>query len=216
MEEPLVKIRRLLAGVLAASALATILAVPAAAAEPPSVVDVLAADGQEFDSKWSDYDIVERAALTVLDAKPGSPVALLADNTATLTVFAPTDRAFRKLVHDLTGTRPATEARTFNKLVKAVTDLVGPAKAIDTIEAILLYHVVPANVPSSVALGLDRTKVTTASGETFRIRVDTSVRLVDQDRNDRNAQLILDRLDIPAGTSVIHTINRVLRPIDLP
>jgi len=210
------KLRRVIAGMLAASALAAVVAVPVSAAEPPSVVDVLAADGQQFDSKWGDYDIVERAALTVLAAKPSSAVGALADNTATLTVFAPTDRAFRKLVHDVTGKRPATEARTFNKLVKAVESLVGPKNTIDTIEAILLYHVVPGNVPSSVALGLDGTKVATASGATFKVIVDTSVRLADKDRNARNAQLILDRLDIPAGNSVIHTINRVLRPIDLP
>ncbi len=207
--------RKTIAVVLAASALAAAVAAPVAAADP-SVVDVLAADGQKFDTMWSDYDIVERAALTVLAAKPSSAVGALADPTATLTVFAPTDRAFRKLVHDLTGVRPATEARTFNKLVKAVEGLVGPRNTIDTIEAILLYHVVPGNVPSSAALGLDGAKVATASGVKFTVRVDTSVRLADKDRNARNARLVLDRLDIGAGLSVIHTINRVLRPIDLP
>jgi uncharacterized surface protein with fasciclin (FAS1) repeats len=210
------KLRRLMAGLLAASALAAVGAVPVSAADPETVVDVLAADGQAFDSKWSDYDIVERAALAVLAAKPSSAVGALADPSATLTVFAPTDRAFRQLVTDLTGNRPATEARTFNQLVKAVTGLVGPQNTIDTIEAILLYHVLPANVPSSVALGLDGTRVTTASGVSFRVIVDTSVRLADQDRNAPNAQLLLGRLDIGAGNSVIHTVNRVLRPINLP
>jgi uncharacterized surface protein with fasciclin (FAS1) repeats len=210
------KLRRLMAGLLAASALAAVGAVPVSAADPEAVVDVLAADGQAFDSKWSDYDIVERAALAVLAAKPSSAVGALADPAATLTVFAPTDRAFRQLVTDLTGNRPATEARTFNQLVKAVTGLVGPQNTIDTIEAILLYHVLPANVPSSVALGLDGTRVTTASGVSFRVIVDTSVRLADQDRNAPNAQLLLGRLDIGAGNSVIHTVNRVLRPINLP
>jgi uncharacterized surface protein with fasciclin (FAS1) repeats len=210
------KLRRLMAGLLAASALAAVGAVPVSAADPETVVDVLAADGQAFDSKWSDYDIVERAALAVLAAKPSSAVGALADPSATLTVFAPTDRAFRQLVTDLTGNRPATESRTFNQLVKAVTGLVGPQNTIDTIEAILLYHVLPANVPSSVALGLDGTRVTTASGVSFRVIVDTSVRLADQDRNAPNAQLLLGRLDIGAGNSVIHTVNRVLRPINLP
>lgn len=210
------KLRRVIAGMLAASALAAAVAVPAAAAEPPSVVDVLAADGQAFDTNWGDYDIVERAALTVLAAKPTSAVGALADPTATLTVFAPTDRAFRKLVHDLTGVRPAGETGTFNKLVKAVEGLVGKKNTIATIEAILLYHVVPGNVPSSVALTLDGTRVATASGATFKVIVDTSVRLVDKDRDALDAQLVLNRLDIPAGNSVIHTVNRVLRPINLP
>jgi uncharacterized surface protein with fasciclin (FAS1) repeats len=210
------KLRRWMAGLLAASALATVAAVPVSAADPATVVDVLGADGQAFDSKWSDYDIVERAALAVLAAKPSSAVGALADPAAELTVFAPTDRAFRQLVNDLTGNRPATEARTFNQLVKAVSRLVGPQNTIDTIEAILLYHVVPGNVPSSVALTLDGTKVITASGVPFRVVVDTSVRLADQDRNAPNAELLLGRLDIDAGNSVIHTVNRVLRPINLP
>lgn len=208
-------VRLTIAGVLAATFLVTVAALPVAATQP-SVVDVLAADGQEFDHNWNDYDILERAVITVLDAKPGSDVAALADSSATLTVFAPTDRAFRNLVYSLTGSRPGSEAKTFNRLVKAVTSLVGPAKTIDTIEAILLYHVVPGNVPSSTALGLDGAKVTTASGVKFRVRVNTSVRLIDKDRNAPNARLILDRLDIPAGNSVIHTINQVLRPINLP
>ena len=58
--------------------------------------------------------------------------------------------------------------------------------------------------------------VTTAGGGTFKVVVDTSVRLIDKDPDAANAHLILDRLDIPAGNSVIHTINRVLRPINLP
>ena len=208
--------RRTITSLLAAAVLATIAAVPAAAAEPPSVADVLAADGQSFDSNWSDYDIVERAALTVLGAKPGSAVAALTDPTASLTVFAPTDRAFRKLVYSLTGVRYDSEARTFNKLVKAVTGLVGPAKTIDTIEAILLYHVVPGKVMSSAVPGLDGQNVTTASGKTFKVIVDTEIKLRDKDPDARNARLILDRLDIDAGNSVIHTIDRVLRPFNLP
>jgi uncharacterized surface protein with fasciclin (FAS1) repeats len=207
--------RRTITGLLAAAVLATVVAVPASAAEP-SVVDILAADGQDFDSNWSDYDIVERAVLTVLDAKPASAVSALADPIAALTVFAPTDRAFRKLVADLTGSRPATEAKAFNKLVKAISGLVGSSNVIDTVEAVLLYHVVPGEVPSSTALGLDGAVVTTAGGGTFRVIVDTSVRLRDQDPSAANAQLVLDRLDIDAGKSVIHTINRVLRPINLP
>lgn len=210
------RIRRAITGLLAAGALAAVVAAPAAAAEPPSVVDVLAADGQTFDHNWSDYDIVERAALTVLAAKPGSAVAALADPNASLTVFAPTDRAFRNLVHSLTGERYDTEKKTFNKLVKAVTGLVGQSKTIDTIEAVLLYHVVAGNVPSSAVPGLDGQNVTTVGGGTFKVIVDTSVTLRDKDHDAANARLVLDRLDIPAGNSVIHTINRVLRPINLP
>ena len=71
---------------------------------------------------------------TVLAAKPTSPVAVLADGSTRLTAFLPTDRAFRRLVRDLTGTAPATERAVF-----AATATLG----VDTIEQVLLYHVVP-------------------------------------------------------------------------
>jgi uncharacterized surface protein with fasciclin (FAS1) repeats len=209
-------IRRTITALLGAAALATVAVSSAAAAEPPSVADVLAADGQAFDGNWADFDILERAALTVLDAKPGSPVAALADPAASLTVFAPTDRAFRKLTFDLTGKRYDTEGKTFRKLVGAVSELTGTSKTIDTIEAVLLYHVVPGKVASSAVPALDGQNVATALGPSFQVIVDTSVRLRDKDPNAANARLVLDRLDIDAGNSVIHTIDRVLRPIDLP
>jgi uncharacterized surface protein with fasciclin (FAS1) repeats len=211
------RISRTFTSLLAAAVLATVAAVPAAAAEPPSVADVLAADGQSFDGTWGDFDIVERAALTVIGAKPGSPVAALADPGAALTVFAPTDRAFRNLVYTLTGNRYDSEARVFNKLVSAVTGLVGPDATIDTIEAVLLYHVVPGAIMSSAVPGLDGASVTSVGGQSFKIVVrDSTIRLRDKDGDARNPRLILSKLDIPAGNSVIHAIDRVLRPIDLP
>jgi uncharacterized surface protein with fasciclin (FAS1) repeats len=41
------------------------------------------------------------------------------------------------------------------------------------------------------------------------------VSLVDQDPNDRNAQLVPTMLDIQTGNGVVHVINRVLRPVNL-
>jgi uncharacterized surface protein with fasciclin (FAS1) repeats len=209
--------RRTITSLLAAAVVATVMAVPVAAAEPPSVADVLAADGTSFDNDWNDFDILERAVLTVIGAKPGSPVAALADPKASLTVFAPTDQAFRRLVDSLTGNWYGSEAKVFNELVESVSDLVGPGATIDTIEAVLLYHVVPGKVMSSAVPGLDGVAVTTVGGGTFTIAVkDDKIKLRDNDTDASNPRLILDMLDIPAGNSVIHAINRVLRPIDLP
>src|SRR5215218_9362285 len=62
-----------------------------------SLAEVLGADGRKFDQKWGDFDIVEAAAFAVLDAKPKSPVGLLAAGSERLTAFVPTDKAFRAL-----------------------------------------------------------------------------------------------------------------------
>ena len=112
------------------------------------------------------------------------------------TVFAPTDAAFAAL--------PEGTLESLLADIPALTD-------------ILLYHVVPGKVMSSAVPGLDGVAVTTVGGGTFTIAVkDDKIKLRDNDTDASNPRLILDMLDIPAGNSVIHAINRVLRPIDLP
>ena len=106
--------KRFLASVVAVAAVgATVVAAPASASSPPtgerSLATVLAADGNRFDRNWNDFDILDKAVTTVLTAKPDSPVKVLADGSQPLTAFLPTDRAFRRLVTDLTGMRPRTE-----------------------------------------------------------------------------------------------------------
>ena len=81
-----------------------------------SLATVLAADGHRFDKNWGDFDILDSAVTAVLKAKPQSPVALLTKGGKRATVFAPTDRAFRKLAKSLTGKAPRTEKRTFHTM----------------------------------------------------------------------------------------------------
>ena len=103
-------------GVTTLLAAATVFAVPTTANAAPasgttSLAEVLAADGNRFDRNRHDFDIVDRAVRTVLKAKPNSPVGVLANGKDALTAFLPTDRAFRRLVRDLTGaTCPSREA----------------------------------------------------------------------------------------------------------
>ena len=103
---------------------------------------LLLADGDTFDHNPYDYDILTQAALAVLAAKPDSAVGVLTDGTVPLTAFLPTDRAFKRTVKDLTGHWPRSERRTF----KIVAGL-----GIDTVEAVLLYHVVPGATIDSAA-----------------------------------------------------------------
>ena len=174
-----------------------------------SLAEVLAADGNRFDHNWQDFDIVDRAVHTVLRAKPNSAVGVLAKGRTRVTAFVPTDRAFRRLVRSLTGNLPRTEKAAF-RAVATVAD-------VDTLEAILLYHVVPgATITSTDAAGADGAALTTAQGGNVRVNVrrNGGIFLRDKDRNARNPQVKV--VDINKGNKQIaHGINRVLRPIDL-
>jgi uncharacterized surface protein with fasciclin (FAS1) repeats len=202
---------RLVAAVVTAAVAGSVMvAAPAQAAGTTSLAEVLAADGNRLDRNWDDFDIVEKAVYAVLEAKPESPVAVLADGNTALTAFVPTDRAFRRLVFDLSGDRLAREA--------GVLRAVGKVADVDTLEAVLLYHVVPgATVTYAQALQADGAALGTALGEDIRVNViDRNVRLRDLDTDDRNARVLREAKNINKGNEQIaHGINQVLRPIDL-
>ena len=197
---------------IAAVASASLTATPAQAGGlgTTSVAEVLAADGLEFDETWKDFDILDQAVNDVIGEKPRSDVAVLADGSVKLTAFAPTDRAFRRLVEDLTGDKPADEAATYEAL-----STVG----VDTIESILLYHVVPGDpIMAADAAESDGAKLETALGATVTVSVTKSgdVKLRDADRDDKNPRVLMDLKDLNEGNEQIaHGINRVLRPINL-
>ena len=226
------KLRRR-AGLLLVAGLSVLVAVPAAApaasAAPTarvapaaagtlgtrSLAAVLTANGNgQFDTKPFDFDIVTQAVLAVLAAKPSSPVGLLTKGDVALTAFLPSDFAFRDLVRQLTGRWYASEKDVFNALVAAA--------GVDTIEAVLLYHVVPgATITSRDAVNADGARLKTAQGGTITVDVIAKrlglVRLVDQDRNDADPFLNPFALNINKGNKQIaHGITAVLRPIDLP
>lgn len=177
-----------------------------------SLAAVLTADGNRFDRNWNDYDIVTEAVLAVLAAKPSSAVGVLADGNVALTAFLPTDRAFRNLVGDLTGHWYRSESKVFNALVAAV--------GVDTVEAVLLYHMVPgATITRKDAVKADGAVLQTAlAGAT--ITVDVKYRwlplvvLVDNDPDDRNPWV--QKFDINKGNlQIAHGITEVLRPANL-
>ncbi|MBJ7358549.1 fasciclin domain-containing protein [Nocardioides sp.] len=210
--------RRLGATILGLAVAATtgLATAPAQAAAPAqakagdtSLAEVLGADGQKLDKNWGDFDLVEAAVFAVLDAKPGSPVGLLADGDTRLTAFVPTDAAFRSFVQSIKGYAPKTEAKTLKQVVKI-------AGSIDTIETILLYHVVAGKtLTSPKVLAAEGDKVTTAQGGAFRVHIGKGgVFLVDKDRDAANPYVVV--LDVNRGNKqVAHGINRVLRPVDL-
>lgn len=204
-----------LTATLATSAVAltgALAAAPAAQAadrdRTTSLAQVLAADGHRFDKKWGDLDILDAAVMAVLDAKPDSAVGILAKKKAKLTAFLPTDRAFRQLAKDLTGTAPKTEKATFNALAEAA--------GIDVIETVLLYHVVPgATLNSGKVAKSDGAKLTTAQGGTVTVDVRKKfIALKDADPDLRDPRVVA--VDVNKGNPQIgHVIDRVLLPLDV-
>ena len=175
-----------------------------------SLAAVLTADTGGFDHNSRDFDVLTRAVLAVLEAKPDSPVKVLADGTVALTAFIPNDGAFRQLAKELTHAhRLPSESSAFATVA---------GLGIDTVEAVLLYHVVPgATITRKAALGADNAVLTTAGGGTITVDVRRwhRVYLIDADTNDRNPRIV--KFDINKGNKQIaHAIDRVLRPVDLP
>ncbi|MGZ4593492.1 MAG: fasciclin domain-containing protein [Actinomycetes bacterium] len=177
-----------------------------------SLAKVLTSDGNRFDHNKADFDIATEAVLAVLKAKPASPVSVLTKGSQRVTAFVPTDQAFRIFVYDLTGTWYARESKVF----AAVASL-----GVDTVETVLLYHVVPgATITAKKALQSDGVALTTAQGGTFTVDVlnpfSGKIRLQDQDPNDVDPFTVPKLLNINKGNKQIaHGIEYVLRPADL-
>jgi uncharacterized surface protein with fasciclin (FAS1) repeats len=199
---------------LAAAALigaTALVAAPAAQAADGevSLATVLKAGQAKFDQDYKDYDIVTKAVEAVLAAKPNSPVKVLADGSTALTAFIPNDQAFLNLASALSGKTVKTEAGAF----KAVAGL-----GIDTVETVLLYHVVPgATILSGDALKANGAKLKTAvDGKVIRVKVTDkpSIILGDYAPKLANPRVILTQVDINKGNmQVAHGINAVLLPI---
>lgn len=162
-----------------------------------SIVDVAvkASTANGPDANPHDYDLLV-AAVTATGLAP-----VLADETQTFTVFAPNDRAFQRLVRDLTGaSQLPTEAAALQAVLATFS--------VDEIKNILLYHVVPGKKLGPLEV-LFSGSLTMANGGTVKPRF---IRLVDETPTLRDPQLVLWAINIRATNGVLHTIDRVLVP----
>jgi uncharacterized surface protein with fasciclin (FAS1) repeats len=157
-------------------------------------VAVAASGGGTPDANPYDYDLLVQA----LVATNLAPV--LADSSRRFTVFAPNDRAFLRLVTDVTGTAPASEAAALATITTTLS--------VEQISSLLLYHVVPDRSLGAVEVLLSKS-ITMANGGVVKPRLTT---LRDENTALRDPRLILSALNIRATNGVLHGIDRVLIP----
>jgi len=196
--------------VIATAAIAALgvgMAAPAFAKQGTKPLSEVLVDSNTFDSNGRDYDIVTEAVLAVLKAKPTSAVSVLTDGNVRATAFVPQDRAFFPLVETLTGSKPANEQAAF----EAVASL-----GIDTVETVLLYHVVPnATIGAKKALKSNNAMLETAQGGTITVKVKKgTIRLKDNDPDLRDPRVVAPNIN-KGNKQIAHGIDRVLLPINL-
>ncbi len=153
---------------LAASALAlgavqaTAPAANAKAAGDDSLATLLTSDGNQFDKNKKDFDIVTEAALAVVarSGLPGRPPRRRLEAPDGLRAHR---RGLPLLAKDLNGKTIKSEKKIFDSLVQLA--------GVDTIETVLLYHVVPGKtLTSNKVLKANGAKLKTAAGETVKVR----------------------------------------------
>jgi len=162
------------------------------------VIDVSGASGTDRNGR--DYDLLREALVA-------TGLAEAVATTPDITVFAPNDRAFNRLARDL-GYRGWDEAGALGFLIEATGFVSADEPGI--LADVLLYHVAPG-ARTLNELRFDFDVETLLPGQTFDVLF---WRVIDNDRNDRNA-IFRRPSNIEASNGIIHTVNQVLRPIDL-
>ncbi len=167
-----------------------------------SIAGIVAASGGEFDDNSGDFDILFQAV------QSAGLVDALNDPDAELTAFAPTDGAFISLAQSI-GFEGDDEAGACNFIVEALTAL-GGGDPIPVLTDVLTYHVSAGaqTLEDVVAQG----SVTTLLGADFTL--DAEGNLEDLDPDAANPGLVAT--DVEASNGIVHVIDGVLRPTDLP
>lgn len=169
---------------------------------PPSITGIVAASGGEFDKNDHDFDILLNAVIAA------DLAGALDDPNADFTVFAPNDRSFIRLAQSL-GYRGGNEGKAYAFIVAALTELSG-GDPIPLLRNILLYHVSAGSKyvkEVSKSGGID-----TLLGATI---LPAKTTLLDNDPDLKDARFIEKRSNIKASNGIIHTITRVMLPLDI-
>ena len=170
----------------------------------PTIAEIVAQSGNEFDNNDQDFDILLNALETT------DLVDALNDPDANLTVFAPTDAAFVRLAQDL-GFRGVDEAGAFDAIANALTEL-GDGDPVPLLTNILLYHVSP-EARSQTQLQTDGIVETLLTDASFTVEGNS---LIDNEPDLLNPSFEPDITNVEAANGIIQGIDRVLIPLDIP
>lgn len=168
----------------------------------PTITGIVAASGPGFDDNGSDFDILLTAVQTA------GLAGALDDPAADLTVFAPTDDAFVGLATTL-GYDGTSEDGAWSYLVDALTLLGKGGDPVPLLTDILTYHVAPQSLQSSQVLS--STEIPTLLGASLGVDGTT---LVDADPSVPDPSITA--VDIVASNGIVHVLDGVLLPADLP
>lgn len=161
----------------------------------PTITAIAAGDAR--------FTVLVSALQYVDTALPGTNLlGALSGASANLTVFAPTDAAFGQLAKDLGDTGSVTNET-------AVTSFLVGALPVETIRDVILYNA-SAGAKTLAQISANPT-IATLNGQTITADRRT---LTDKDPDLINPSLV--QINIAATNSIIHVIDRVLLPVNLP
>lgn len=164
---------------------------------PTTIADIVAGS--------SNFDILLRALQAT------GLAAAAADTGAELTVFAPSDVAFAALAQDLGFTGDTSdEDAVFQSIADTLADLDDDGDPIPLLTDILEFHISPGVQDLNQVAAAD--SVATLQDDAT-VSVDGTT-LIDNDPDLANPAFV--QADIQASNGIVHTLDRVLAPIDLP
>ena len=169
----------------------------------PTIKHLLIRNNGRFDRNSRDYDILVRALIAT------NLLRTLGDRGANFTLLAPNDRAFLRLAREL-GFTGYGEKAALKAIIKALSDS-GNRDPIQELSNILLYHVVPER-QGLRELATSQRINTLLEDETI---TPDSINLIDNEPDVQNPRYIYP-VNVRASNGIIHSINRVLLPVDLP
>jgi len=161
----------------------------------------------EYDTNGGDFDLLRDSVVTA------GLAAALDDDSASLTVFAPTDDAFIGLAKTL-GYSGDDEAGSLGHIVDSLT-LLGGGDPIPLLTDVLTYHVVQGAFDKDTVVGLgDGAMIETLQGGDVTINLSsTPPSLGDLDTGIADPGLI--GFDVMATNGIVHVLDGVLLPVSV-
>lgn len=208
--------RRTIATMLVAAMMVGAAALPAAASDKSRSGDFVEFVAKQAEKRKGDFNVIGQVVLALADAGVLTATDLEALSTAELTAFLPTDKAFRRLAADISGTKwwKVKESQVI-PILTGTLDLA-------TIGAVVKYHIYPGGkVDYRTARKLDTNKrngtevfITMYSGGDLGIdRRGGKLQLDDAGTagfGSNNPYVV--RRNIKAGNALVHGISEVLLP----